>query len=109
MDLGGGLWGNLDGRTGESFCEFWEVLEVVLEQVLYHPRHVQKLDNQVDQEVEHLILVLELVVVVTHVKVFLVVTKDLAQTLLVEVVEQVLLELLVEHGQILEVVQVEMV
>ena len=80
-----------------------------MEQVLYHPRHVQKLDNQVDQEVEHLILVLELVVVVTHVKVFLVVTKDLAQTLLVEVVEQVLLELLVEHGQILEVVQVEMV
>jgi hypothetical protein len=63
----------------------------------------------VDQEVEHLILVLELVVVVTHVKVFLVVTKDLAQTLVVEVVEQVQLEEMVDHGDVVLVVMVELV
>jgi hypothetical protein len=82
-------------------------LEAVTEQIqVVVPLQLQDL---VDQVVEHLMLLLPLVVVVMHVKVLLVVIKDLVQTLVVEVVEQVLLEQVVERGDVVLVDPVEQV
>ena len=82
-------------------------MEAVTEQIqVVVPLQLQDL---VDQVVEHLMLLLPLVVVVMHVKVLLVVIKDLVQTLMVEVVEQVLLEQVVERGDVVLVDPVEQV